>query len=82
MNKKAIITILLICVAATWQTLLAQQVREEPDSCLVHKNDTILTSEDLAKDSILAAEAEKRRDSLIMLHSQIIDRQVTTFSPP
>ena len=76
MNKKAISTILLILVAATWQTLFAQPVREEQDSCLVHKNDTILTSEDLARDSILAAEAEKRRDSLIMLHSQIIDRQV------
>ena len=78
MNKKAFIPILLVFVAVTGQTLFAQQAKEIPYTHHQHQNDSIPTKEELTNDSALTVddEMEKRRDSLIQLHSDVIDQQV------
>ena len=76
MNKKNIVPILLVVLAVACQTLFAQQANNKLAANSKDRNDSIPTREEIVRDSVLAAEAEKRRDSLIMLHSDIIDRQV------
>lgn len=67
---------LLVVVAVSWQTLFALPIKGKIYTHLTHPNDSTPTREEIVKDSILSAEAEKRRDSLIMLHSDLIDQQV------
>ena len=63
-------------MAVVCQTLFAQQANEKKATDSKDRNDSIPTREEIVRGSVLTAEAEKRRDSLIMLHSDIIDQQV------
>ena len=76
MKKKNIIPVLLIVFTLVWPTLFAQQIEETAYISHNHQNDSTPTREEIVRDSVMAAEAEKRRDSLIMLHSDMIDLQV------
>ncbi|MCR5313240.1 MAG: insulinase family protein [Bacteroidaceae bacterium] len=76
MNKKNIMPFPLVVMAVACQTLFAQQANERMATDSKDRNDSIPTREEIVRDSVLAAEAGKRRDSLIMLHSDIIDQQV------
>ena len=76
MNEKTIVPILLFIFTMTWQTIFAQQAKDQPYTNHPHQNDSISTREELERDSLLSAEEEKKRDSLILLHSDIIDQQV------
>ncbi len=68
--------ILLVVMAVVCQKLFAQQANEKKATDSKDRNDSIPTREEIVRGSVLTAEAEKRRDSLIMLHSDIIDQQV------
>lgn len=72
MINKAIIPILLVFFTTTSPTLFAQQTNVGHQ----HQNDSIPTKEEAVRDSILLAEKDKRNDSLLMLHSHLIDQQV------
>ena len=76
MNKKTLLPTLLVIFTLAWPTLFAQQIEETACICHNHQNDSIPTREEMVRDSVIQAEAEKWRDSLIMLHSDMIDQQV------
>ena len=75
MKQKPFISALLIVFAVAWSTLLAQQVTKHVCSSDRCQNDSIPTTEEIVRDSVLEAEKEKLRDSLLLLHSDIIDQQ-------
>ncbi len=76
MNKKTLFPTLLVIFTLAWPTLLAQPIEETAYISHHHQNDSTPTREEMVRDSVIQAEAEKRRDSLIMLHSDMIDQQV------
>ena len=75
MNKKNLLPTLLVIFTLAWPTLFAQQIEERAYICHNHQNDSTPTREEIVRDSVIQAEAKKRRDSLIMLHSDMIDKQ-------
>ncbi len=76
MNKLYIFPLLLVFLTMTWLPLFAQQAKEDANINLKLHNDSVPSKEDLARDSVLKAEAEKKRDSLLLLHSLLMDQQV------
>ena len=75
MNKRSVIPLLLVVFTVAGQALFAQQAKEESLISQQHVNDSTPTREEQIRDSILAAEKEKRMDSLLLLHSKVIDQQ-------